>query len=154
MNTHTQIRIIIFALFISFSLFSQHGRKKIKVLKVSYITEELNLSEQEAESFWPIYNKFEKRKHTLCHGKRISLKEKIEELGGVDNLTEKEAKFFANNMLDLEKERYNIDAACQKELSNVISYKKIVKLQMVERDFNRRLFRRYKDQKKRIHKEN
>jgi len=155
MKKHKNIFIFIFALFISLSMYSQHrdSRKKIKALKVSHITEKLNLSEKEAEKFWPVYNKFEKERYNLYHVKRNSLKKKIEELGGIDQLTEKEAKIFAKKMLSFEKANYQAHVNYQSALSNVISYKKIVKLQIAERDFNRRLFRRYKDQKdKRIKK--
>ena len=157
MKNRTQITTLVFALFISLSVFSQHreSRKKIKVHKVSYITEKLNLSEKEAAKFWPVYNKFEKVRYNLYHVKRSSLKKKIEELGGIDKLTEKAAKEFAKKMLSLEKANYEAHVNYQSALSKVISYKKIVKLQIVERDFNRRLFRRYKDQKtKRTKKEN
>ncbi len=31
---------------------------KIKALKIAFITEKLNLSEKEAQQFWPIYNSY------------------------------------------------------------------------------------------------
>ena len=157
MKNKTPIITILLTLFLSINLFSQHkdSRKKIKVLKVSFITEKLNLSEQEAAKFWPIYNRFEKKRYELYHVRRTSLKKKIETLGGIDKLSEKEAKNFANDMLKLEKSKYETDINYQKELSKIISYKKIIKLHLLERDFNRRLFRRYKKQKvRRPKKEN
>ena len=147
---HKHILTFVFTLLISFNLFSQHrdSRKKVKVLKISYITEKLNLTKQEAEKFWPIYNKFDTKRYNLYHGKRSVLKKEISEKGGIDNLSEKEAKTFAKKMLAIEKSYYDANVKYQTELSKVITYKKILKLHIVERDFTRRMFQRYRKVRK------
>ncbi len=149
MNKKTYIFTLIFSLLISAQLFSQErgSNQKIKALKVSYITEKLALTSQEASKFWPIYNKFEKERYQLYHIERAEMKKKIDGLGGIDKLTEKQAEAFTKDMLALEKLDYETNVRYQNALKKVISYKKIVKLQMVERDFNRQLFRRYKNRK-------
>ena len=150
MHTKKHLFTFVLTLLISFSLFSQHkdSRKKVKVLKVSYITEKLNLTEKEAEKFWPIYNKFDKERHDLYHGKRNALKEEISKNGGIDNLSEKKAKTFAKKMLAAEKSYYQANEKYQTELSKVISYKKILKLHIVEREFTRRMFKRLRKVRK------
>lgn len=137
-------------LLVSFNLVSQHrdSRKKVKVLKVSYITDKLNLTKQEAEKFWPIYNKFDKERYNLFHGKRSALKKEIYKKGGIDNLSEKEAKNFTKKMLAIDKSYYEANVKYQTELSKVISYKKILKLHIVERDFTRRMYKRLRKVKK------
>ncbi|WP_347174582.1 sensor of ECF-type sigma factor [Polaribacter uvawellassae] len=149
MSKRNYIFTLIFTLLISTPLFSQErgSNKKIKTLKVSYITEKLALTSQEASKFWPVYNKFEKERYQLYHVERAEMKKKIDGLGGVDKLTEKQAEAFTKDMLALEKLDYETNVRYQNALKKVISYKKIVKLQMVERDFNRQLFRRYKNRK-------
>ncbi|MFN0729110.1 sensor of ECF-type sigma factor [Polaribacter gochangensis] len=149
MNKKTYIFTLIFSLLISAQLFSQErgSNQKIKALKVSYITEKLALTSQEASKFWPVYNKFEKERYQLYHVERAEMKKKIDGLGGIDKLTEKQAEAFTKDMLALEKLDYETNVRYQSALKKVISYKKIVKLQMVERDFNRQLFRRYKNRK-------
>ena len=149
MNKKTYILTFIFALIISGQLFSQEkgSNNKIKALKVSYITEKLALTPQEASKFWPVYNKFEKERYRLYHIERANMKKKIESLGGIDKLTEDQAESFSKDMLALEKLNFETNVRYQNALIKVISYKKIVKLQMVERDFNRQLFRRYKNRR-------
>lgn len=149
MNNKTFLLTLIFALFISFQLFSQEkgSSQKIKALKVSFITEKLALTSQEASKFWPVYNKFEKERYQLYHVERAEMKKKIDDLGGIDKLTEDQAESFSKHMLSLEKLNFETNVRYQNALKKVISYKKIVKLQMVERDFNRQLFRRYKNRK-------
>lgn len=154
MKKNKSILILIVVLFISFNVFSQHraSREKIKALKISFITEKLNLNEKEAFKFWPIYNKFEKELRNNYHVQRSALKKEIETSGGVEKLTENKAKEFANKMLALEEAEYTLHAKFQSELSKIITYKKIVQLHMAERDFNRRLFKRFKKQKDRKQK--
>jgi len=149
MKNYKHILTFIFTLFISLSLFSQHreSRKKIKTLKVSYITEKLNLSEKEAAKFWPIYNKFEKKKYELYHVQRNNLRKEVEELGGIENLTEKQAKSISNKMLAMKKLLYEGYVKFQSDLSKIISYKQIVMLEVGERDFERRLMKRFRSQK-------
>jgi len=149
MNKKTFLLTLIFALFISFQVLSQEkgSSNKIKTLKVSFITEKLALTSQEASKFWPIYNKFEKERYQLYHLEIAEMKKKIDDLGGIDMLSEKQAEVFTKDMLALEKLDYETNVRYQNALKKVISYKKIVKLQMVERDFNRQLFRRYKNRK-------
>ena len=62
MKTITSIVFII-----SFSIFSfaQPNRDKIKTLKIAFITEKLDLSEKEAQQFWPVYNAFEEEHFKL-----------------------------------------------------------------------------------------
>jgi hypothetical protein len=157
MKNHKYIFTFIFTLFISLSLFSQHrnSRKKIKTLKISYITEKLNLSESEAAKFWPIYNKFEKKKYELYHLKRNDLKKEIDKLGGIENLTEKQAKSVSSKMLAMKRLLYDGYVKFQSDLSKIITYKQIVLLEVGERDFERRLMKRFRSQKvRKIKKEN
>jgi len=150
---HKKIAILttLFLLFLSSNLFSQErkeGRKKIRTFKISFITEKLDLTEKEAVKFWPIYNKFEKKRMQLHLSERYKLKNQIEKLGGIDHLKEVQAKSITVEMLAIEKSMYQIHIDFHKEISAVISYKKILKLQIVELEFNKRLFSRYKKQRR------
>ena len=62
---------ILFLLISSFS-FSQGFKEKkgkVKALKIAYITEELDLTTEEAQKFWPIYNAFDDKQSELRHEK-------------------------------------------------------------------------------------
>jgi hypothetical protein len=56
--------ILSFFFMLSFAAFAQNGGgkqapgQKIEALKIAYITSKLNLSPEEAQKFWPIYNKY------------------------------------------------------------------------------------------------
>ena len=141
--------LVLFTLAFSWNSFSQTdaSRDKIKALKVAFITEQLNLSEQEAVKFWPVYNKFEKKRHDLYYIQRRNLKKDIDQLGGIDKVDEKEAKTITDKMLALDKAEYDTQTNYFKEMRMVISNIKIIKLQNAERDFNRKLLTRFKRQR-------
>ncbi len=150
MDKNKHILTFVLTLLISFNSFSQHrdSRKKVKILKISYITEKLNLTKQEAEKFWPIYNKFDAERLHLFHGKRKKINKEISEKGGIDNLSESEAKTFAKRILAIGKSYYEGNVKFQSELSKVIPYKKILNLHIVERDFTNHMFKRYRKGRK------
>jgi hypothetical protein len=52
-------RFLLFAILVSVVLFApaQNGNR-LEALKIAYITNKLNLSPEEAQKFWPIYNNY------------------------------------------------------------------------------------------------
>lgn len=63
-------------------LYSQDRSDRIEALKIAFITKQLQLSSQEAEKFWPVYNGYEAemksmiRDHRQKNGSEIELEEK------------------------------------------------------------------------------
>ena len=109
MKTANHIFKYIFVLLIlsSASSFAQKnaGFERIKAQKVAYITDELDLTPQEAEKFWPIYNSYDKTLYQLRVLDRKAIIERIEDKGGIDQLTDKEAIKIS---LELSERRENI----------------------------------------------
>lgn len=126
----------------------KQSREKIHALKIAYISDKLDLTEKEAEKFWPIYNKFDKKFMELRVEERYKLKKSIKEAGGLETLSEKDATSFLDRMVAIEKEMYDTKKAFFTSLKKVISSKKIIKLQMAERDFNRNMLRKLRKKTK------
>lgn len=69
MNRIKTIAILMFV-FASLTALAQPGdRERIKQLKIAFITEELHLSKEEGQLFWPLFNAFEEERHG--HEKRM-----------------------------------------------------------------------------------
>ena len=47
--------------FLSFGQHNKESREKITALKVAYLTQELKLNAIEAQQFWPLYHKHNKK---------------------------------------------------------------------------------------------
>lgn len=130
-----------------FSQDKQEKREQIKALKVSFLTTELNLSSNESEKFWPIYNAFENKQHDIRHNKVRMLMKKID-AEGTDKLSEKQANAYINQFVDADAELFNLRKKLVADLKTVIGPVKIIKLKKAEEDFNKKLLHKYKDNKK------
>jgi len=133
---------IVFILSFSLITFGQSNRDKIKTLKIAYITEKLDLSEKEAQQFWPIYNNFEEENSRL-RGEGYEARKKI----NFDTLTEDDAKQFLKEVRLNDTKRQSLENDFVDRLSKVISAKKIILLHKIEDDFKRKMFDEYKKRK-------
>jgi Spy/CpxP family protein refolding chaperone len=140
---------IIFLLVSSFSWAQDHKekREKVKALKVAYITEQLELTSEEAQKFWPIYNTFDEKQMELRHEKMRGILDRFQP-GNVDKLTEKEASALLVQMEKIEEELFHLRKKFIKDLQGVISAKKIIKLKKAEEDFNREMLKQMREKRK------
>jgi hypothetical protein len=137
-------------LFVSTASFSQgfRGKKeKVKALKVAYITGELNLTTDEAQRFWPIYNAFDDKQVELRHEKMKAILDRFEP-GSVERLTEKDASSLLIQMELIEENLFALRKKFIKELQTVLPAKKIIRLKKAEDDFNRQLLRQMRDNRR------
>lgn len=136
MKTLTSILFIL-----SFSLLSvaQPNRDKIKTLKIAYITEKLNLSEKEAQQFWPIYNSFEEDMSNLKRQSHETRK-KID----ITTISDDEASQILKEIRNNENKKYHLENDFIDKLSRVIPAKKIILMHKIEDDFKRKIFEEYR----------
>jgi hypothetical protein len=128
------------------NLFAQKF-EKVKALKTAFITDRLDLSSDEAEKFWPVYNQYEKELHQLQVVERMTILDQIAEKGGVSKMTEKESADLLQKILDLN-EKINLKEKNKYlALKKVISSQKILKLIKVEESFKRELFKLLQEQR-------
>jgi len=139
------LHTLILTLFISASVFAQRpNREKIKALKIAHITEQLDLSKNEAQKFWPIYNANEEAENKLREQSSIIRKDKKP-----DELTEGEAKSILLNMEKIEKQKTELHSKMLNELLEILPAKKILKFYRAERSFRQKMFEEYKKRQSR-----
>lgn len=119
------------------------NKEKMKLLKTSYITDAVDLTPSEAEKFWPIYNLYTNKIMTTKSSSESDFRKKLKNVGGINNITEQDAQKFLNSLLLSEEVIYTNKVTLLKELSKVLSAKKIIKLQKAEKDFNRQILQEY-----------
>lgn len=140
-----QLLLLFILLLTTYFSFAQQqlNRQNIKALKVSYITTALNLTPKEAEKFWPVYNKYSDKIQTIKISLEGGFQHKIELAGGLENISETQAQKFINEIIVNEQQITDYEIQLIKELSKVISAKKIIRLKKAERDFNKRILQEY-----------
>ena len=139
--------ILLFLL--SFSFYAQsektdEKREKIKAYKVSFLTTELELTSNEAEKFWPIYNAYDDKQYELRHEKMKTYLRKLND-DNINSLSEKEAATLLSQIESTDKELYFLKEKYMSNIRKVLSAKKILKLKKSEDDFNRKLLKQYRD---------
>ena len=153
MKTRTLINIIVLALLLpNFAKAQekkqqyQEKKKEINIKKIAFFTEKLELTEEEDQVFWPVYNDFQDKKEN-CMRENRGKKAPV----NYDELSDKELNDLADaeinkgtKMLELRKE-YN------EKFKKVLPIKKVVRLYEVEREFKKVLLKdlRFERQNKR-----
>ena len=132
---------------LSFSQGFKEKREKVKALKVAYITEQLELTTDEAQKFWPIYNAFDEKQSELRHEKMRAILDRFKP-GNVEKLSEKDASNSLIQMEKIEEDLFNLKKKFIKDLQGVISAKKIIKLKKAEEDFNRELLKQMREKRR------
>lgn len=136
-------------LFFSLTFYAQGEKMKvkkeqIKAMKVAFLTTELDLTSNEAEKFWPIYNAFDDKQFELKHqNRRGSYRNMDDEL---NKLSEKEATLLLNQIESNEEEIYQLRKKFISNLKGALPAVKIIKLRKAEEDFNRKLLQKYREQ--------
>ncbi|MCM4163254.1 hypothetical protein DHC50_06550 [Arenibacter sp. A80] len=146
MNRKIKILAPLLFLFATLSLSAQEKQdwEKIKSLKVAFITEKLNLTSKEAQSFWPIYNQHQAEKEGFYREDRFEIGSEIKKL---DALSDAQAEELLVRMQRLEGEKYKAEKSYIEKVSKTISAKKTILLMRSEEDFKRQLLKQYKQGK-------
>ncbi len=151
-------KIILIVIFISVStmqLFAQRNNNdRIKVLKITFITNALDLSSKEAEKFWPVYNEYSKTIQKEKNKKMRELAQQARDKGGVDNLSDKEATQMLVDYINIDANVLTAKRTLYKKLNGVIPPKKIIKLFKAEQDFNKELLKRLRQRREIMNRNN
>ena len=124
-----------FLAFLCTSAFAQKNSErfqKIEIAKVAYITKRLDLSPQEAQKFFPIYNQYRKEMRTIVRQKR-------------SQATNKKP---SRNELEFDSEVLACKKKYRERFKEAIPESKASQFFEVERQFREQLFKELKDRNK------
>ncbi|AIY14947.1 hypothetical protein [Cellulophaga baltica] len=145
-NLKNIIPILLLMLTVSLSFGQRNGDwDKIRTLKIAFITERLDLSSKEAQTFWPIYNEYQAKREDLHEKGHTEIRKKLD---ASDNLSENDSAKLLDKYLQFEKEEEELEQTYLKKIQKVISAKKTLLLIRSEGDFKRKLIKQYRDKHK------
>ncbi len=128
--------IVLFAV-LSFSSFAQGGAKKEKIeaLRVAFITEQLNLTTDESQKFWPVYNEYQDK-----------LKAARREFKALPNTfaTDKDAQDFLDAELLFKQREVSLFKEYYDKFKKVLPVKKVAQLRRAEEEFKKALIEQLK----------
>lgn len=108
------------------------GKERIESLKIAFITEKLELTPEESQSFWPIYREMHEQLKAARKGERVRAKD-------IQNLTEAEADALIEKRFAVEEKTLAIKRDYANRLRKVLPAKKIAMIKPVERAFKQQL---------------
>jgi hypothetical protein len=122
----------------------QETKQKMEALKIAYITTALELTETEAQQFWPVYNEAEVKRREL---RRMRMGERKEAQVNFKTMTEKEAETFIDKEIEFKQKELDILKELHLKLKKVLPAKKIALLYKAEVDFQRKVLQELNDKK-------
>ena len=113
------------------------ANERIKAFKTAFITEQLSLTSEEAEKFWPVYNEYDAKIEEVKQRERQEIFFKLRR--GFDVMTEEEAEGLIEKSIEFSNLKHQYQQEMTQALRKVISAKKVIKLSRVEEEFKRKL---------------
>ncbi len=118
-------------------LHAQTTEEKIKAARIGLITQRLNLTPEQAQRFWPIFNEFDAKKQ--------GLNRELEQARSGYNFSNMSDQ-KANELIELSLQRKADELALEKEylnkLRDVVTPVQVLKLIKAEQDFKNELLKR------------
>lgn len=143
-----QIWLVLLLMGCAGAAFSQPGRMQrrehMESMKVGFITQKLDLTTEEAQKFWPVYNRFndEMEKNRKAFRGRM-----MEELGNMEGMSDAEADKALNEMITFRSAEAETIRKYVGEFKKVLPPQKVVKLFVAEEQFKRELLRKLREQR-------
>ena len=114
----------------------QHRRGQLDAQKIAFITRELDLTPQEAQAFWPVYNEFDAKRIALRQNFVTTIQPKDK---NIDELSDKEAGELADNQIIQSQKLLDLRKEYHAKFKSILPVKKVLKLYEAERGFQKEL---------------
>ena len=112
-------------------------RERLEAARIAFITTRLDLSPEQAQNFWPIFNEFnEQREEKL---KQIA---SLNPRSNTESISKEEAQRLIKQRFELQRELIEDEEAFVLKAATVISYQQILQLNSINREFARSIYQR------------
>jgi len=115
--------------------------EQIKSQKIAFITDKLQLTVEESQQFWPIYNEKVKKLDDIDKQQKAIIRNYKK---NSETLTNKELETMSDKLMDLEASSTKIESDYYQKYKTVLPINKIFKLYDVERQFKHELLKQLK----------
>ncbi|WP_114749358.1 periplasmic heavy metal sensor [Pleomorphovibrio marinus] len=136
-----KIILLIFVTLLVFESWAQRGRggpadrEKLEAAKVAFITKKLDLSPEQAEKFWPLFNQHDQ--------KRRQHMKAIHQLGreAEEGVSDQRAKELISKRFELQEKILQQEKAFIQSLEGILSPMQALRLHEANREFTRQIYR-------------
>jgi len=122
----------------------QEQKDEIDAQRVAFITKELDLSTQEAQVFWPVYNKYRKELEALRKSRATEL---MAAKVNFDNYSDEEMSKIIDNEFGYRQKELDLMKKYNEEFKKLLPLKKVAKLYRAEQYFKINLIKNIRQEK-------
>lgn len=112
-------------------------QEQVESAKVAYITKSLNLSVEQSQKFWPVYNEFKTEQQKIRKQLRNVF---VSQAMAGEQEAESKANF--DKLFALRQQEVDLEKTYYQRFASVIGYSKTAKYLRADKEFNRMLLRR------------
>ncbi len=119
-------------------------RENIESLKIAFLTRKLNLSPEEAQKFWPVYNKFSDELKNIREERMNRMKDTRENF---DQMPDKDVEKIIDAEITSRQQELDILKKYHGQFKQSLPVKKIALLYRAEEDFKRELLEKIRERR-------
>ena len=112
--------------------------EKLNAFKIGFFTKRLNLTSQEAEKFWPVYNDYQKQKEVLQNEKRNLMRDFNQ---NESTLNDNQLAEIGDKLIACIVQESSLAVTFHKKLKEVLPPAKVIRLYQAENQFKAQLLK-------------
>lgn len=122
----------------------EKSREMIQAHKIAFITDRLDLTPDEAQRFWPVYNEYQDKREVVQ--KEMFRDFDLKNID-IDALTDEQATEVADNQIIKAQKLLDVQKEYHIRFKEVLPSKKVLKLYQAEKEFQHELLRKIRDER-------
>lgn len=123
---------------------SKEKREEIEAMKAAFLTRKLDLTPDEAKTFWPVYNQYQSELDNLRENRHKEMKSAREQF---DTMADKELEKVVDGEIEFRQAELDILKKYNTQFKKSLPMKKVAKLYRAEQDFKRELLERIQERR-------
>lgn len=114
--------------------------EKVEAMRVAFLTSKLDLTTEESEKFWPLYNEYSKYRKELRKDMMDSRRDQRR-----NELTEEESQKALEEQFNIQEKELTLKKNYYEKFKAVLPPQKLAKLEPAENEFNIEVIRKLKE---------
>lgn len=119
-------------------------KEEIESMKIAFITKHLDLTPDEAQKFWPVYNQYNNELKSLRKNRRADRKDGQEDL---QNMNDKDVEKSVDGEIVYRQQELDLLKKYHAQFKQVLPIKKVALLYRAEEDFKKELLQKIRERR-------
>ncbi len=136
------LTISLFLIFIACKPKQEKSEEKLKEEKIAFFNQKLNLTSQETENFWPVYNEYWRQKNQIYDNKRTAMKHCSK---NINQMANEEITKYADMYINFQKQESDLLIEFNEKFKEVLPPKKVFLFYQTDYEFKTYLLQQIKN---------